>query len=106
MMTAAGAVVWDDANFASFDMNAFHRNSSIVLDTDFVAGLANYFSLLTKNPNDVRNLSDLARFTKDNPQEGYPDRDVRAKARDWNAVITETFTDLCLGSSTRPKHHE
>ena len=82
IMTAAGARVWDDANFASFNMNAFHRNSSIVLDTDFAAGLADYFSMLKENPNKLRNLNDLAQFTRSAPQEEYPDRDVSNPARE------------------------
>ena len=77
IITHAGARVWDDANFASFNMNAFHRNSSIVLDTDFASGLVNYFSMLRGNPNHVRNLRDLAQFTRSDSREGYPDRDVR-----------------------------
>ena len=81
IMTNAGARVWDDANFASFNMNAFHRNSSIVLDTDFASGLVNYFSTLQDNPNNVRNLRDLAQFTRSDLREGYPDRDVRTQAR-------------------------
>ena len=76
IMRTAGATVWDNANFAAFNMNAFHRNSSIVLDTDFAAGLADYLSKLNENPNKVRNLRDLAQFTKNDPREGYPDRDV------------------------------
>ncbi len=80
-MTTAGATVWDNANFASFNMNAFHCNSSIVLDTDFAAGLANYLSMLKENPHKVRNLRDLAHFTRNETREEYPDRDVRFKVR-------------------------
>ena len=54
----AGATVVDEANFASFDIDAFGRNSSIVLGTDFVAQLSDYLSQLTKNPNNVHNLHD------------------------------------------------
>ena len=82
IFTAAGARVWDDANFASFNMNAFHRNSSIVLDTDFAAGLINYFSMLKENPYELRDLHDLASFTRNDPREAYPDRDVSKQARE------------------------
>ena len=78
IITSAGAKVWDDANFASFDIDAFQRNSSVVLDTDFAAGIANYFAMLKDNPNNVRNLHDLAHFTRSDCREEYPDRDVRA----------------------------
>lgn len=76
IITSAGARVIDEADFQSFDPNAFHRNSSIVLDTDFVAGVSNYLSLLEGNPNKVYNLHDIARFTKSDPREEYPNRDV------------------------------
>lgn len=89
IITAAGARVWDDANFASFNMHAFQRNSSIVLDTDFAIGLANYFSMLQDNPNNVRNLRDLAQFTRSDLREGYPDRDVRAHIRNVLIMGTE-----------------
>ena len=68
----AGATVVDEANFASFDIDAFGRNSSIVLGTDFVAQLSDYLSQLTKNPNNVHNLHD----TRYDPQEEWPDRDI------------------------------
>ncbi|KAL6721564.1 hypothetical protein ACLMJK_000668 [Lecanora helva] len=89
VITNAGARVWDDANFASFNMNAFHRNSSIVLDTDFASGLANYFSSLRKNPGNVRNLHDLANFTRSDPREGFPDRDVYV----WDRVLGLNITN-------------
>lgn len=72
----AGAKVVNEANFQSFDPHAFHRNSSIVLDTDFVAGVSHYLSLLEHNPNQVYNLHDVAQFTRNDPREEYPDRDV------------------------------
>ena len=80
VMNAAGATVWDNANFKTFNMNAFHRISSVVLDTDFAAGLANYLTTLEFNPSGVRNLHDLAHFTKSEPREEFPDRDVSI----WN----------------------
>lgn len=72
----AGARVIEEANFSSYDAPAFARNSSIVLDTDFVAGLSGCLSQLATNPNEVRSLSDLSRFTRSHPQEQYPDRDT------------------------------
>ncbi len=76
LITNAGAKVIEDADFESFDPPAFHRNSSIVLDTDFVAGVSDYLSMLEENPSKVYNLRDLAQFTRNDPREEYPDRDV------------------------------
>ena len=79
VMTASGAKVLDETDFASFDIPAFHRNSSIVLDTDFVAGLADYFSQLEANPTKMHSLHDLAQFTRGDSREAYPNRDVGDK---------------------------
>ena len=72
----SGAKVVDKADFASFDVPALSRNSSIVLGTDFIAGLSAYLETLKTNPNNVKNLADIKKFTKDDPREEYPDRDV------------------------------
>ena len=72
----AGANVKDEANFEVFDVPAFSRNSSIVLDTDFESGLSDYLLKLRTNPYGVHNLQDLIRFTKSDPREKFPDRDV------------------------------
>lgn len=84
----AGARVIEEANFSSYDVPAFARNSSIVLDTDFVAGLSHYLSQLTTNPNGIHSLSDLARFTKSYPHEQYPDRDTYV----WDRQLSRNIT--------------
>ncbi|KAL9013609.1 MAG: hypothetical protein Q9173_001704 [Seirophora scorigena] len=84
----AGARVIEEANFSSYDAPAFARNSSIVLDTDFAAGLFNYMSQLVTNPNDIHSLSDLARFTRFHAQEQYPDRDTYVWDRQLGRNIT------------------
>lgn len=78
MIRGAGSEVIDKTNFASFDVSAFSRNSSIVLDTDFAVGLADYFSKLTTNPSNIHNLGDLVQFTKHDRREKYSERDVSA----------------------------
>ena len=76
LIRASGATVVDNADFAVFDVPAFSRNSDIVLGTDFIAGLSAYLAGLKTNPNNVKNLADIRKFTKDDPREQYPDRDV------------------------------
>ncbi|CAL8574531.1 hypothetical protein XPA_000488 [Xanthoria parietina] len=90
----AGARVIEEANFSSFDAPAFARNSSIVLDTDFVGGLANYLASLSTNPNDIHSLSDLSRFTKADPREEYPDRDTYV----WDRQLGRNLTSTSLES--------
>ena len=80
LIRAAGATIVDDANFASFDIDAISRNASMVLGTDFVAQVPGYLSQLTKNPNHVKNLRDIADFTRSDLREEYPDRDVCTKS--------------------------
>ena len=85
----AGATTTDPANFPSFDVPAFSRNSSIVLGTDFIAGLSEYLSSLVSNPNNVHNLNDIARFTRHDPRERYPDRDTYV----WDRELARNLTN-------------
>lgn len=89
----AGARVIEEANFSSFDPPSFARNSSIVLDTDFVAGLSDYLSSLSTNPNHVHSLRDLAHFTKSHSQEEYPDRDTYVWDRQLGRNITSSSAE-------------
>ena len=85
----AGAIIKDEANFPQFNFDAFSRNASIVLDTDFVAGLADYFSHLVTNPYNLKGLRDVVTFTKSDPREDYPDRDVYV----WERELTRNITN-------------
>ena len=76
VLEQAGAYIEREANFNSFDVPAFSRNSSIVLDTDFRSGLSDYLSKLASNPHGLHDLEDLIRFTKHDLREEFPDRDV------------------------------
>ena len=84
----AGATVKDQTNFPQFNFDSFSRNASIVLDTDFVAGLADYFSHLVTNPNKLHGLRDVAMFTKFDRREEYPDRDIYVWERELSRNIT------------------
>ena len=86
----AGATIVDNANFPVFDVPAFSRNSSIVLDTDFTAGLSSYLALLETNPNNIRSLRDLAGFTRSDPREAYPDRDIYV----WDRELARNITNV------------
>lgn len=97
LMASAGAIVVDNTDFERFDVDAFSRNSSIVLDTDFAAGLADYLSSLSHNPNNIGNLEDLAKYTTSSAEEGFPGRDVCI----FSALchIPADSIDLRLGAS-------
>ncbi len=89
IIISAGASVVYKANFANFDPPAFHGNSSIVLDTDFVAGLTDYLSQLVQNPNKIHNLYDVSKYTKSDPREEYPNRDTYV----WDRQSTRNITN-------------
>ena len=76
LMRDAGANVVENANFVGFDFPAISRNSDLVMGTDFAAGLSAYLETLKSNPYSVKNLADIRNFTKNDPREEYPDRDV------------------------------
>lgn len=105
VLKSAGATIVDNANFGIFDVDAIMGNSSIVLDTDFVSNLAEYLSLLTRNPHDVHNLQDIMKCTRADPREAYPDPDTliwdRALARNLTNTSPEAWSayqsDLFLG---------
>ena len=84
----AGAKVVDHADFAKFGFAAFARTSSIVLDTDFIAGLKEYLSHLDLNPNNIRDLFDVAHYTKADPREEYPGRDTYV----WDRQLMRNIT--------------
>ena len=100
LMETAGAIVVDNANFQEFDFAGFSRNSSIVLDTDFVAGLEQYLANLTTNPNNVHTLADIADFTMNEPREEFPDRDMYVWARQLGRTITCTSPESLAAYET------
>ncbi|KAL8969581.1 MAG: hypothetical protein Q9183_001939 [Haloplaca sp. 2 TL-2023] len=89
----AGARVIEEANFSSFDPPSFARNSSIVLDTDFVSGLADYLSSLSSNPNKIHSLHDIAHFTKAHSGEEFPDRDTYVWDRQLGRNLTSSSAE-------------
>jgi amidase len=81
VLKRAGATVVDNANFSAYqefiaDNNETVGKGSIVLDADFVSDLANYFSELTVNPNNIKSLADVSNFTHAFKLEEYPQRDT------------------------------
>ena len=91
----SGAKVIDKANFALFDVPAFSRNSGIVMGTDFVAGLSGYLETLKLNPNNIRTLADIKKFTEDDVREEYPNRDV---CLNMLLLQFKTTTNIWIGS--------
>ena len=89
----AGAVVVDGADFTIFDPPMFNRNSDLVLDVDFAEGLRDYLSELATNPENVNNLEDLINFSKSDPREEWPDRNIGVWERALNRSITTSSSE-------------
>lgn len=88
LIRGSGARIFDNADFALFDVPAFSHNSNIVMATDFTAGLSAYLEMLKRNPNAVKNLADITMFTKGDPREEYPDRDTYVWDSGFDGNIT------------------
>lgn len=83
VITSAGATIVEDTNFTAY---ATYANSSIpetLLQADFISDIANYFSELELNPNNIHDLAELRDFTQNFPLEDYPNRDTGI----WDAAL-------------------
>lgn len=97
-----------DANFTAYDEYLNSNNETLVLNADFLVDLANYFSKLTYNPYNLKNLAGETNFTHSYPPEDYPDRNTAewdgpagALTQGWNNTDPRFWTayqaDLYLG---------
>ena len=75
-MSAAGAIIVEDANFTAYEESLTSQTFNFVTAADFISNLARYLSGLEKNPNNVHSLSDIRDFTRKSPLEEYPSRDT------------------------------
>lgn len=48
----------------------------IVRSSEFGRGIADYFTTLETNPNDIPTVEDMVNFTKTFPAESYPEHDI------------------------------
>lgn len=82
----AGATIVD-ANFTALDEFLASNNETIVLGSEFISTIYNYFQELTYNPVGIKNLMDLRNFTEFFPAEDYPSRDVA----EWDSALNLGF---------------
>ena len=78
-MRDAGATIVDNANYSAWAdyLQSGPNNAKIVLGADFVSDLPEmYLSRLEGNPQNVQSLEEVVAYTKTDPREAYPDRDV------------------------------
>ena len=82
LLESAGATVVDNADmtFCGHDLQGYleklEDSRNIVLNIDFLESLEKYLSNLIVNPAEIHNLLDLIAFTKSEPGEDYPARDI------------------------------
>ncbi|EME48929.1 hypothetical protein DOTSEDRAFT_122180 [Dothistroma septosporum NZE10] len=84
----AGATIVD-ANFTAFKAWQSDDNSTLVLNADFISGLANYMGELTSNPYGIENLAELENFTHTFPLEDWPQRDTAV----WDSALNQTWNN-------------
>ncbi|OJD26909.1 hypothetical protein ACJ73_01701 [Blastomyces percursus] len=75
-MTDSGAII---VNCSALEESNTSPLRWEVISADFVNDLANYFSKLKTNPNNINTLSDLRNFTQAFPLDAYPDRDTGSR---------------------------
>lgn len=92
----AGAHVVDPADFPAFGKSMWdeweskvRHNNSKIFETDFVAGVEDYLSKVSTPENTIHDLWDIMNCTKNNPQAGYPDHDIKV----WTAAAKLNFTN-------------
>lgn len=82
-MSEAGAIIIDDTNFTAYDNYTSSPAPQEVVAIDFKSDIAEYISNLKTNPNKIYDLADISNFTKHNPLEDYPSRNIET----WNLVL-------------------
>lgn len=75
-MRDLGASVQLNTNFPAQAEYRNSTNSTLQNGVDFIAGIEEYFSQLTFNPESVTEINSLIDFTTTFPAEDYPDRDI------------------------------
>lgn len=101
VLKGLGAEIVDPANFSVATQEAYVaalnndgksislglNNESTTIGADFISDLAAYFAELTYNPYDLHTVEDLVNFTRNDPREDFPDRDMGA----WEAALDLGF---------------
>jgi amidase len=95
IMRTAGAIIVDNANFTAYkgdlwdNMDIIMESSGKVFISDFIVGIAEYLSKVTKPGSPIQSLQDLADCTMSDPREDYPQRDIA----DWDDALASNVTN-------------
>ncbi|OIW34213.1 amidase signature enzyme [Coniochaeta ligniaria NRRL 30616] len=85
LMRRVGATVVD-TDFEGFDESLTSKSPAVVKRTDFKLDLAKYLEKLKHNPNDIRTLGDVIRWTHNDPREEYPSRGTEGLENAWASL--------------------
>ena len=87
-LRSAGATV-EDANFTDSVLQEYFasNNETLVLDSEFISGLAAYLAELTLNPLGLTDLEGVRNFTQTFPAEQYPFRDTGV----WDTALAAGY---------------
>jgi amidase len=74
----AGAQIVENSDLESVDefKKLDKETKSFCMTAEFKSDLSKYFSGLQNNPHNLRTVEDLIEFTKQSPEEEYPERDI------------------------------
>ncbi|KAF2971833.1 hypothetical protein GQX73_g1759 [Xylaria multiplex] len=74
----AGANIVENANFAAADefRELNQQVRGIVRSSEFKTDIVKYLKNLRTNPNEIHNAEDIIHFTKTDPAEDYPNKDI------------------------------
>ncbi|KAK2745134.1 hypothetical protein FQN57_004041 [Myotisia sp. PD_48] len=75
-MEKAGAVIVENTDFTGFEEYSQSSDPWNALFADFLSNIATFLSKLSVNPNNLKNLEDVRKFTQNHPLEAYPNRDT------------------------------
>ncbi|KAF2437991.1 putative amidase [Karstenula rhodostoma CBS 690.94] len=76
VLRSAGAEIVENADFPDYVDDIWTDDAKLVYALDFKTGLKQYLDHLEHNPNNIHNLDDLIRFTKNTPGEEWPKYDI------------------------------
>lgn len=86
LLRGLGATIVDDCRFEGYDEALVNESVWVVRYTDFKLDVASYLEKLTYNPNNIRNLQDVIRWSQADPREEYPTRGTQAMENAWNSL--------------------
>ncbi|OJZ84570.1 hypothetical protein ASPFODRAFT_192611 [Aspergillus luchuensis CBS 106.47] len=83
VISAAGAIAVDNANFTAYNDFYGSLSPAMVVAADFSTNIKSYLRNLEQNPNGLYSLEDIRSFTQHSALEDYPSRDTGV----WDQTI-------------------